>query len=239
MNVIGISGYARCGKDTFVGIATNILKQNNYRPMRAAFADVLKDDIDPWLKDKYGISAWTENLDEKKIIRPFLVAHGCGKRMQTEGKHWVDLVDKKITSVVEDCLENGETTDRIVALVSDVRFPNEAKWVRDEWGGEVIHLARYSVQKWHPTVSDKTMNNYTPAEVDSLFNPLEFKHFDSAPNDEEATNDPLVLALSDQQIEWENRGKLTSAEAIENPYLQEVVLAALNATKLFNGTLSP
>jgi len=217
MNVIGISGYARCGKDTFVGIATNILKRNNYRPMRVAFADVLKDDIDPWLKDKYGVSAWTENLNEKKIVRPFLVAHGQGKRMQTEGTHWVDLADKKITSVVEDCLENGESTDRFVALVSDVRFANEARWIRDEWGGEVIHLKKYSI---------------------GLGGEWEYvKCFDPPPNDEEATNDPLVIALSDQQVEWENKGKLTSAEAIENSYLQNIVLVALNATKVFNGTL--
>ena len=223
MNVIGISGFARCGKDTFVGIATNILTKNNYRPMRVAFADVLKDDIDPWLKDKYGISAWTEDPEEKKIIRPFLVAHGCGKRMQTQGQHWIDLVDQKLTSVVQDCLEGGESSDRIVALVSDVRFPNEATWVRNDWGGELIHLKRYVISDLHSLSGECYLGQ---------------RLYDPAPNEEESVQDPLVFAMSDYRVEWESRGKLTVGEAIQTPYLQGIVFDVLNKTKVFNGSMS-
>jgi len=185
--------------------------------MRAAFADVLKDDIDPWLKDKYGISAWTDDPEEKKIIRPFLVAHGCGKRMQTQGQHWIDLVNQKLTSVVEDCLEGGESSERIVALISDVRFPNEAKWVIEDWEGEVIHLKRWSYQDIRDDYGDS----------------FSAKVYDLAPNEEEASNDPLVQKLSTHQIEWQSQKKLTTEEAIANPILQGVVLEALNATKFF------
>ena len=50
IKVIGIAGMARAGKDTFVGIAKNILRRNNYRPIRVAFADKLKEEVLAMLK---------------------------------------------------------------------------------------------------------------------------------------------------------------------------------------------
>ena len=86
IKLIGVGGYARAGKDMFVKIASKILSDNGYKTKKFAFADELKHDLDPWLCEKYGISAWTTNDAEKALIRPILVAHGCAKRNQTQGK---------------------------------------------------------------------------------------------------------------------------------------------------------
>jgi len=135
-------------------------------------------------------------------------------------------VDKHLQSIVYDYANNGESTDSIVTLVSDVRFPNEAKWIQESWDGEVIHLRRYT----------KGLD-YIGAGEERSFHPHYKTIYDPAPNEEEEKQDPIVMAMANHRIEWENIGKLSAAEAGENPYLRGEVLKALNATKFFNGKL--
>jgi len=46
-----------------------------------------------------------------------------------------------------------------------------------------------------------------------------------------------VLGQADLRVEWENKGAKSSDEAAQDPELHEVVLKALNALSMFNGTL--
>lgn len=230
IKVIGIAGYARCGKDTFVGIAKNILTKNKYAPMRVAFADKLKLETQKMLREHgFSASVYTEEAEAKKLIRPLLVWWGCQRRYESEGGlYWVNRVDDGLREITKDMIKNGANPERVVALISDVRFVNEAKWVHDQWGGRVIHLKRYSIihsPQYDPITDER--DGYRLK-----------KEYDSAPNDEEKKNDPLVQELADLRIEWESKKKLTSAEAIEDPYLQGVTLDALNRTGFFSETLS-
>jgi len=113
-------------------------------------------------------------------------------------------------------------------LISDVRFPNEARWVHEKWGGSVIHLRRWK-SEWRKGGQDGS---------DEIFT----KVYDDAPNEEEARQDPLVEVMADVKTEWEGKGKPTAAEASLEPALMQVVLDALNSTKIFKhqttGTLS-
>ena len=184
--IIGVGGFARSGKDTFVKIASSILNRNGYNTKKFAFADGLKIDLDPWLKDIYGISAWTSNEDEKKLIRPFMVAHGCGKRIQTEGKYWVDMVERQIRDYI-----NTVDAEKTVCFVSDVRFSNEANWLHDK-NGWLVHLKKYTVEKDtefkfnyedHPELDgvehpEQYVDDYIEAE-------FTFKKYDAAPNPSE------------------------------------------------------
>ncbi len=208
--IIGVGGYARAGKDTFVKIAIKILKENGYNPIRLAFADQLKYEIDPFLKQFYGISAWTDKSEEKLIIRPLLVAHGCQKRIQTDGKYWVDTIDKKI---------EHETFTSDVVLVSDCRFPNEVDWVHNKWGGWFVHLKKYSIK---PCKNMQT--------------PWDYKSYDTAPNDEEAENDPICEKKSDYNLSLENtierelrlnNIKITPDSLIDNTYLNKEIKLCL------------
>jgi hypothetical protein len=214
-NIIGVGGFARSGKDTFVGIAKKILAKNGYSSHKVSFADALKQDLEGWLLEKYNISVWTSNDEEKALIRPFLVAHGCGKRIQTQGKYWVDKVDEQIRDFCTR--ESKDKYSQHVFFVSDVRFRNEANWLHENWAGELVHLKRWSYKDvrdgYGDTVSTKT--------------------FDAAPNEEEKVQDPLVIEVADQNVEWESKRKLTTEEAMEDPYLQGVVLDVLNRTKYF------
>jgi hypothetical protein len=229
MKVIGIAGYARCGKDTFVNIAKDILTKNGFRPMRFAFADMLKDEVQTMLEaHNFMAMVKTDDLQKKTQVRPLLVWWGCQRRYESEGgMYWVNEIDKQIEAM-DATMAIGGHLESAVALISDVRFPNEARWVHEKWGGQVIHLKKWK-SEWRKGGQDGS---------DELF----VKVYDDAPNEEEARQDPLVEAMSDVKTEWEGKGKPTAALAAAEDSLKKVVLDALNSTKFFKhqtiGTLS-
>lgn len=220
MIVLGVAGFARSGKDTFVGIASDILKANGYRPMRVAFADKLKDEVETMLKvNRFNATVKTDDTLLKSMVRPLMVWWGCQRRYESDGgMYWVNEVDAQLRELCDDYILHGESHENVVALVSDVRFENEAKWVHENWGGSIIHLKRYEYQTWRFKQGD-------PWE--------EVKRYDPAPNEEEAKQDPLVEAVSDVHVEWENQKASTTAEAIKMENLHDTVMDALLNTRKF------
>ena len=124
--IIGISGFARSGKDTFGLSMQRILKAYKINAEINAFANILKQDIDSFLKEKFNISAFTKNDKEKFLIRPMLVAYGESKRIQNSN-YWIDQIEEK--------------TKNKLTIITDVRYENEAKWIIDN-GGFLINLNR-------------------------------------------------------------------------------------------------
>lgn len=238
--VIGVGGFARSGKDTFVKIARKILKEHGYNSIKLAFTDTLKDEIDGFLKSSYNISAWTNDDDEKKIIRPFLVAHGCGKRGITDGKYWINKLDELI---------EGVHFNEDVIFVSDCRFPNEVDWVHQKWGGWFVHLSKYMMvddieyefdYEKHPEL-DGTAHPEQYYPDDFVEKKVVRKIYDKAPNDEEATNDFICRQRADYRLEMENAiereakltGKKISPDSlVDNTYLNEEILTCLKKCPL-------
>jgi hypothetical protein len=124
--IIGISGYARSGKDTFGFSLQRILKSFKSDAKVDAFANILKQDIDSFLIEKFNVSAFTKDDHEKFLIRPMLVAYGESKRNQNPN-YWIEQIEKKI--------KNNLT------IITDVRYENEAKWIIEN-DGYLIHLDR-------------------------------------------------------------------------------------------------
>jgi len=219
--VIGVGGLARSGKDTFVKIARKILKEHGYSSIKLAFADALKEEIDPFLVQNYGISAWTDDTEQKKIIRPFLVAHGCGKRQQTNGQYWIDKLDGEIEII--KCEE--------VILISDCRFPNEVDWVHNK-GGWFVHLKKYSMKSNFLELNALGMD-VSKSEI--------VKKYDPPPNEEEAIQDPICEKKSDFCLEMENAierelrltgNKITVDSLIDNTYLNNEIKLCLSKCPL-------
>tara|TARA_B110001454_G_scaffold217977_1_gene244670 strand:+ start:1705 stop:2337 length:633 start_codon:yes stop_codon:yes gene_type:complete len=131
--VIGLSGVARCGKDTFCKNAIDFLSRKGILSKREAFADQLKRDLDPFLLEKFGISAFTDSLDDKKTIRPIMVAYGKSQRDVSKGMRWIDQLKNNIAKNLEN---------NIITFISDVRYPNEAKWIARDYEGITIHITR-------------------------------------------------------------------------------------------------
>ena len=179
VNIIGVGGLAKSGKDLFCTIAANLLKEKKITTIKFAFADELKDDIDSFLREKYGISAWTSDPDEKEIIRGLLVAHGCCKRNQTKGQHWIDKIQTNI-------LNFGLSLPDVIFL-SDIRFKNEVEFIHS-FDGKFIHLSKYRLER-----------QYTIKGKESIE-----KVFSLPPNEEEKLNDPIIKKMADFRLEWED-----------------------------------
>ena len=133
-NIIGISGLARCGKDSFFNIASNILEEEGIKTKRFAFADCLKSECNEILEKYTGISAFTENTSEKEIIRPLLVTYGTHIRRKINPNCWIDKIDNEVKLF---------STNEL-SFITDVRFENEIDWVKNI-GGKSIHITREGI----------------------------------------------------------------------------------------------
>lgn len=202
MKVIGSVGYARSGKDTFCSIAKEILTKHGYKVKQYSFAEQLKNEVSDFLQKNCGVDVWTQDTEIKNDIRDFLVWYGTTFWRKRDPKRWIRGVDKQLTL-------DGRNSDVEIAIVSDVRYPNEGEWVHS-WNGYLVHISAWK----HPPQT-----------------------FLSAPNKQERINDPLVKAQADYRIEWEAKG-LSPTEAIKDSELRVEVLKALNACSWFNDAMS-
>lgn len=143
IKLLGISGYARSGKDTFVQFAQKILKENSIMAPRVAFADELKKNLNTFLMNNMGISAFTRDDNQKKIIRPMLIGYGHGMR-QLNPDHWIETIRPNILGAISTTVNIGEHNNYIFPIISDVRYVNEAKFVQ-EMGGKVIVVSRKEI----------------------------------------------------------------------------------------------
>jgi hypothetical protein len=129
MKIIGISGAARSGKDTFADCLIEVLSSMNIASHKMSFANQLKIEVKDFLQKTIGIDSFTQDDEEKKIIRPFLVTWGTEVRRKQNPNIWIDHVESQLD-------ENK------VNIITDVRFGNEMDWLKDK-GGYSVFVSRY------------------------------------------------------------------------------------------------
>lgn len=132
--VIGLSGAARAGKDTLANLICVLVP----RCEKIAFAHALKEECEPICQERWGISAWTEDPEEKKVIRQLLIDVGHGRR-QTCPTYWIDRVREKVYM-----------SRSVHQIITDVRYANEAEFVKSQ-GGIVIMVKRNAAPVTIPT----------------------------------------------------------------------------------------
>ena len=136
--VIGISGYARSGKDTLANILKSSFAENKIKAKIFSFAFALKNDIDSFCLSKIGISAFTEDTDQKSKIRPMLISYGQVQRGASSGTYWL----KKLKPEIDQFFENGGG----VAVVSDLRFKefefDETDFIKSYKNNAIITISR-------------------------------------------------------------------------------------------------
>lgn len=115
--IIGICGNARCGKDTMADLIQEVLADINVKSKKINLADSLKDELRDFVDKTLGIDVYTDNTEEKTIIRPLLVTWGTHVRRKLDNNVWIKQAVEKMT---EQC----------VYIVPDIRFPNELEWLR-------------------------------------------------------------------------------------------------------------
>jgi len=129
---IGLCGFARSGKDTMYAILKNMLSDIGIVSQRIAFADALKEDCKTFLFSKTGIDSFTEDSEEKKIIRPFLVAYGCMMR-EIDPFYWVN----KTKELSKTFIDMG-----VLPIYTDVRFLNELQWLKNDLSAYTLYIER-------------------------------------------------------------------------------------------------
>tara|TARA_R110000824_G_scaffold11986_3_gene52725 strand:- start:1724 stop:2317 length:594 start_codon:yes stop_codon:yes gene_type:complete len=134
---IGIAGVAGCGKNTLADMIIKLLKRLDLPYRELSLASNLKKELRSSSSQLYGIDSFACSRKEKVVIRPFLVAHGVIRRGSSNGRHWVELLNKDLDP-------------QKINIITDIRFneyeKDEVFWLRKEINGVLIHLARYEEQ---------------------------------------------------------------------------------------------
>ena len=164
--ILGLNGYARAGKDTLGGLLVD-----EYGYQRRAFADQLKalaEHINPLVRiDTDGSvpeghvflqallhSPFSEQTPDweyaKRVssdVRVFLQHLGEGVRNVIGEDAWVRAVSR--TMSVDGC----------PYVITDVRYPNEAAWVR-RMGGQVWRINRKGVGAANDHISETALDYF-------------------------------------------------------------------------------
>src|SRR5690606_13004940 len=91
MKVIGCTGFACAGKDTFYKLLYDI----DRNCVRFAFADELKAKVGPFLSSVLGWDVFNLTQEQKKIVRPLLVWLGATMRY-FDKDYWVKALHQKL-----------------------------------------------------------------------------------------------------------------------------------------------
>lgn len=139
---VGLSGKAGSGKDT----AADYLVEK-YGFVKFAFADPIKDGLQAMFNLDYEMlyGSLREAKLEDLQTTPRIMAQTLGTEWGRNLIHpdvWVIALQRKITDYIESTLAITPDAD-IKIVVSDVRFENEASWIRQGLGGGiVVHVER-------------------------------------------------------------------------------------------------
>lgn len=152
--IIGISGASRSGKDTLCRSLIRILKEKyNIEAKRMSIAgDIIKKDLQNIIMKGVGIDSFTENDQEKELIRPLLVEYGKLMRKKTKGRYFV---------------ENFKNIKEKILVIPDIRYAeyekDEIYWMRNEINGYLIFLERENIKDANETekINNKLIQKYS------------------------------------------------------------------------------
>lgn len=135
--MIGISGVATSGKDTLFILLQKFFKDHGLKMKRFALADSLKEDLAPFVEEKLNLNIFKLSPDEKELIRPILVSYGKIKRINSNGRFWIERLQKL----------NEFNQKNIIPVVTDIRYQeypkDECSWLKEENNGILIHISRF------------------------------------------------------------------------------------------------
>ena len=168
--IVGLSGYARSGKDEAAKI---LVEENGFT--RIAFADKLRDFL--YALNPIVSSHWvTGGVDDKRIweakdcirVRDVIDAYGWDGYKETRfSDEMRPLLQRLGTEAGRNVLWDSIWIDAALNgldpaknyVVTDVRFPNEAQAVRER-GGYVVRVSRSGVGPANGHASETSLDDY-------------------------------------------------------------------------------
>jgi hypothetical protein len=185
---VGISGVAGSGKDLFFKLLKNELDKKGIAAHRYSLADSLKRECSPYLLQHHQIDIFNCSRKEKDSVRPFLVFHGTMKRNASKGRHWIEILNRKIT---EENLTG-------VVCVTDIRYDeferDEVDWVKDELGGVLVHICHKGVK---PANAEETRQD--PRLLEKCDYPIEWTTVKGGQNEVESQ---LTEKYVNKFVDW-------------------------------------
>jgi hypothetical protein len=142
--IIGLSGVATCGKDTFFSLLKKeCFKKYNANIIRLALADSLKEEMKEFLFEKYNIDILNCSPSEKEKVRPELVSYAKIKRQQTKGRHWINTLSNKI----KEGYESKTISPSDIFCITDIRYDHYEKdeiyWLKKENSGVLVYIEKF------------------------------------------------------------------------------------------------
>jgi hypothetical protein len=158
--IIGLTGYAQSGKDS----VANILVEN-YGYKRIAFADPIRKllyEMNPTVKDGgYRVQGvvdgygWDVAKTAFPEVRNMLQSLGVGARKTFGDMFWV-----------KQALSELQLFGEVNYVITDVRYPNEAKAIRDYDNSQIWRIKRSGVIPVNAHASETAMDG---EKVDQIF----------------------------------------------------------------------
>lgn len=159
--IVACSGYAFSGKSTAAKIIRDWAEEKGLKAKIFSFAHALKEDLDPFCREKFGISAFTQEKRDKSCIRGLMIEYGSAQRKRSGGTFWW----KKIEKEIQEFFKDGGS----LALLDDLRFSlefgntDEHQFILDN-NGTVVYVERKGVEPIH--VSEKIDTTYIGTTAD-------------------------------------------------------------------------
>lgn len=151
--VIGLTGAKGVGKDTLARVL-----QRERGAHLLAFADPMRAalyDTNPYVVSEYGIRSlqsivdsvgWDVAKRRYKEVRRMLQTYGVAVRDHIGDSTWVDLARDEAWA---------RLAEGTPVVFTDVRFENEARLVRERFGGRVVRIVRHGYGGDDPHVSER------------------------------------------------------------------------------------
>jgi hypothetical protein len=147
--VIGISGAARSGKDTFFYLLNEKMKKMNFSCNRSAFADNIKQELKDVILNNFGIDVFNPSEKEKNLIRPLLVAYGTDLGRALDENIWIKRILPKI--------KKEQKQQDVISVITDIRYPNEQNFLRNTFNNfQSVHIERFNCP---PANKEEKTNN--------------------------------------------------------------------------------
>jgi hypothetical protein len=158
--IIGLSGYARSGKDE---VAKILVEDYGYK--RIAFADKIRElliETNPQVRDGFrvesvvGAYGWEQAKVLFPEVRKLLQDLGVGARKTFGDSFWIG-------QVIDQFGHSWWGYDTNV-VVTDVRFINEANAIKGK-GGKIWRIKRPGVEPVNNHVSERDMDGYNVDKI--------------------------------------------------------------------------
>lgn len=181
--IIGISGVARSGKDTFFKILKRSLSIEYGECKRFAFADEIKKELNDITLKNFNIDCFNLSDSNKEIVRPLMVAYGTNLARAINSNHWINRIESSVTKHYKS---GG------VAVITDVRYPNEQSFIKKNFKHSFnIHINRFG---FNPANKEEEIN--TPILKHGCDYEISWKTFDSS----DSEGEPFVQGFINEKL---------------------------------------